>query len=324
MTEADRQLESLADVLVATYGLATRPTVTHIRDGQGQSRIYRVEDGAQTSILRLYGPQPGDAPDRIETEAAWLGFLHSQGCRVAAPLPLPDGRFVAALPGAVFTQYACRFTFAEGTPQWPPTPAQSQQLGAALARLHQASDRFVPPGPVRVYDLDELVERPLSRMLPFVAAAEDRAYLRQLADQIAAALAAIPPTAPFHGMIHGDVHQGNAHWTAAGDLMLFDFTLCGVGWRIYDFTGFLWPLRDESIDARGVRAACDHFVAGYQSVRPLDAAELAAIPACVKARDFWEMADWIANDSTTEPAVFADWMQTLLARFRKTPLIMQP
>ena len=320
MSEQGLDLEYLADFVFATYGLPTRPTVTHIRDGQGQSRIFRVQTGADTTILRLYGPQPDGTPALIESEAAWLLFLQSQGCAVAAPLPQPSGSLVTTLPASGAPRYAALFTFAEGCPQWPPTAEQSAQLGAALARLHQVSDGFAGAGPVRSYGFAELIEGPLSRMLPFVEAPEDRAYLRELGDRIAQALEAIPQAAPFHGMIHGDVHQGNAHFSEAGDLMLFDFTLCGRGWRIYDFAGFLWPLRDDSIDAPGVRTACDSFVAGYQSVRPLHTAERAAIPACVKARDLWETGDWIATDPTAEAAVLQDWMRTLLARFRRTPL----
>ncbi|MBA3469921.1 MAG: phosphotransferase [Herpetosiphonaceae bacterium] len=320
MTEQGLSVDALADFVFTTYGLAERPAVTHIRDGQGQSRIFRVQTDAEPLILRLYGPQPAGSPAWIESEAAWLRFLQSHGCHVAAPLAVPGGDLVATLPVAGDSTYAVLFTFAEGTVEWPPTPAQSEQLGATLAHLHQVSDGFTGAGPVRHYDFAELIERPLSRMLPFVEAAEDRAYLQQLGAQIAQTLGAIPQTAPFHGMIHGDVHQGNAHFTSAGELMLFDFTLCGRGWRIYDFAGFLWPLRDDSIEAPGVRTACDHFVAGYQSVRPLDPAELAAIPACVKARDLWEAGDWIATDSTAEPAVLRDWMRTLVARFRQTPL----
>jgi Ser/Thr protein kinase RdoA (MazF antagonist) len=317
MPEQNLNLDELADFVFTTYGLATRPTLTHIRDGQGQSRIFQVQTASETTILRLYGPQPDSTPAWIESEAAWLLFLQAQGCRVAAPLAQPNGSLVATLPSQ---QYACLFTFAEGTPQWPPTAAQSEQLGATLAHLHQVSDGFVGAGPLRSYDLDTLIELPLSRMLPFVKDSQDRAYLEQVAAQITRSFSAIPQAAPCHGMIHGDVHQGNAHFTPAGELMLFDFTLCGRGWRIYDFTGFLWPLRDDSIDAPGVRTACDHFVSGYQSVRPLDAAELAAIQAGVKARDFWETGDWIANDPTLDAAVLQDWLQRLIARFRQTPL----
>ncbi len=317
MTDQGSDLENLADFLFASYGLAERPVVSHIRDGQGQSRIFQVQTASDTTILRLYGPQPDGTPAWIASEAEWLRFLQAQGCRVAAPLLQPNGSAVATLPNQ---QYACLFTFAEGSVEWPPTAAQSAQLGAALAQLHQVSDGFAGDGPARSYDVAELIERPLSRMLPFVEAAEDRAYLQELGARIAQSLGAIPQAAPFHGMIHGDVHQGNAHFTAAGELMLFDFTLCGRGWRVYDFTGFLWPLRDESINAPDVRTACDHFVSGYQSVRPLDATEVAAIPACVKARDLWEAGDWIATDPSAEPAVLQDWMRTLVARFRQTPL----
>ncbi|HEY1015568.1 MAG TPA: phosphotransferase [Herpetosiphonaceae bacterium] len=320
MTHPSLSVEAIAAHVAAAYAWPAPPAVSLIRDGQAASSIYRVEAADGPRILRVYGPPPHSAPGWIAAELAMLSFLERQGLAVAAPCPQADGSLMLTISDGAAARPAALFAFADGSPRWPPTEAESFALGAALARIHGSLDAFaIPPG-ARTYDAAQLIDRPLSLMLPFVPAAADQAFLRELGAEIGAALAAIPQAAPWHGMLHGDVHQGNVHFDDAGAPTFFDFALCGAGWRVFDFTGFLWPLRDDSIGQPGVRAACREFLAGYESVRPLAPAERAAIGACVRARDFWETADWIASDQGAESAVFEDWLRTLLERFRRGPV----
>lgn len=306
----------LAEQLRVAYGWPSPPLVTLIRDGQAGSRIYRVDTPDGPRILRIYGPPPHSAPGWIAAEMALLSFLQRHGRAVAAPIPRADGGLTMTIVDGETSHPAALFTFAAGSPIWPPTAPQSFRLGAALAHLHGCADAFPIPPTARAYDLEALVARPLRHMLRFVPQEADQLFLQDLGAEIGRALTAIPCAAPAYGMLHGDVHQGNVHFSATDEPTFFDFAVCGVGWRVFDFTGFLWPLRDDSIAAPGVRAACRQFLAGYESVRPLAAAERAAIGACVRVRDFWETAEWIAADHATPASDFEQWMQTLLTRFR--------
>ena len=130
----------------------------------------------------------------------------------------------------------------------------------------------------------------------------------QTAAQAATLFAAVPDAGGAIGPIHGDLHQGNCHFNAVGNgdqLTFFDFSNAGVGWRVYDLSGFLWPLRDDTIRDPAIQAACDAFLDGYRSVRPLLPEEEKAIMASVKARDFWEAGCWLEFGENLDPATCA-------------------
>ena len=66
--------------------------------------------------------------------------------------------------------------------------------------------------------------------------------------------------------------------TVEGQITLFDFDLCGPGWRAYDIGTFL-------ID--DPEAIAEAFLEGYQGVRLLSAMEQAAIPLFQIAQSIW-------------------------------------
>ena len=42
------------------------------------------------------------------------------------------------------------------------------------------------------------------------------------------------------GIIGGDFHGWNLHFTENNELTLFDFDLCGYGWRAFDLAVYRW------------------------------------------------------------------------------------
>lgn len=323
-TESGKEDEkALVEVVRADYG--EEPTeVRLLRDGQAGNRTYLLRSDGQKSILRVYGGYWRDRQDWIDFELALLVFLSRHEVPVSTPVPRLDGRWRGELKNPNGPQHVARFTFVEGTMEWPMSEPKSRALGAALARLHRAADAFPPQRSVREYDVARLIERSLERIRLYLSDSvpEQRDAwdaLVALGKRIAVLLNSIGTRQGEYGVIHGDIHQGNAHFGADGQPTLFDFSLCGIGWRTYDLTGFLWPLRDETIQEEAYRRSCDAFLSGYQSERPLSPAELDAIPAFVKLRDYWETGDWLEcrqpdADTVTQGVV------DLVRRFRAFPL----
>ena len=68
-----------------------------------------------------------------------------------------------------------------------------------------------------------------------------------------------------------------------------------------------------------MKAACAAFLDGYRSVRPLLPEEKNALPASVKARDFWETGCWLEFDKNVDPAVVRKGLHSLAAQFRRFP-----
>ena len=117
----------------------------------------------------------------------------------------------------------------------------------------------------------------------------DWAFLRQVAAAIQPRIAALSTELPYYGLCHGDAASANAHVTDEGHLTLFDFDMCGAGWRAYDIATFLI---DES------EPVATAFLEGYTAVRAVTDAERASIPFFQIVQSIWVLglrADYI-ND----------------------------
>jgi homoserine kinase type II len=104
-------------------------------------------------------------------------------------------------------------------------------------------------------------------------APELRAVAVQLGARLSAAERARDPRIP-HGIIHGDLFRDNILWEGGRPSALLDFESASDGPWVYDLmvTVLAWCYGDD-LDLALVRA----MFAGYRSVRPLEANELAAL-----------------------------------------------
>jgi len=65
---------------------------------------------------------------------------------------------------------------------------------------------------------------------------------------------------------------------------LLDFEYAGYGWRVFDIATFFSNQLTQRGRSEHTRGLLDTFLDGYQSERPLSAAELVALPAFVTLR----------------------------------------
>jgi homoserine kinase type II len=160
------------------------------------------------------------------------------------------------------------------------TPARARAFGAALAELHVAG-LALPTAWRRgsIYDHDHLEMR-LSRC----ERVDDKALTRAIAllrEELAIAKSAAPlRRAATHGIIHGDLFRDNVLWDGDRISAILDFEQASGGSLAYDLAvcinDWCWT------DAPRVELAAA-LVAGYRAVRPLTAADLAALPIEVRA-----------------------------------------
>ena len=309
-------MDSLVEAVREAYDLAV-VSASLIRQGGDGNQTFRIEAAGTTYIARLYGEQGRTHPQWVRFEAEFLAHLDKTGVSVSAPLRRRDGNLYGIMEGVP----AIVFTFAEGAVEWPTRPENARVLGSELARLHLASDTLQTTAEPRRFDADRLIWQPLELMLPFIREdAETTQILQQTAESAATLIAAIPSAGGALGPIHGDIHQGNCHFKPDGHLTFFDFSNAGVGWRAYDFAGFLWPMRDDTINDPAIRAACDGFLAGYRTMRPLLTEEERALPAFIKTRDYWETGSWLAHDKNADPTVVRRGLNDLAGLFARFPL----
>jgi Ser/Thr protein kinase RdoA (MazF antagonist) len=184
-------------------------------------------------------------------------------------------------------RYYTLFSFAPGTVRYPLTVAQCHMLGMYMAQIHQTSNSFSTSHPRHHFDLAFLLDDAIERIKPFLHAQSDVDInvIETAADLVRAQVANITRTEDTYGIIGGDFHGYNNHFTDSDDLTFFDFELCGYGWRAYDLAVFLWNARSNNTPSEWWEAVLQ----GYQTVRQLTQAEQAALPTLIYARHIWLM-----------------------------------
>jgi Ser/Thr protein kinase RdoA (MazF antagonist) len=142
-----------------------------------------------------------------------------------------------------------------------------------MAQLHDQADGWTPPpdfvriqwdhetffGDVMVYG--DTPARGCWALLP------DEVRIRF--DAVGTRLAEVMPEVGGVGLIHADLHLGNALFHRGG-VRLIDFDDCGFGARLYELAVALWELRERP-DYPVYR---DALVAGYRTRRSIDVARL--------------------------------------------------
>ncbi len=234
--------------------------------GGFENHVYRVRpSGAEepphsaTRILRL-SHVSHRTPDEIAAELAFVGYLHSHGAPVCAPLPVEgntlevDGPWTAVL-------------FEEAPGRAPEEADQGPSLfeawGAAIGRFHRLAGSYAGP-PRRAWEDDP--------HLDFRARLAAEPTILRRAEALLGRLRALPRDVDF-GMVHGDAHAGNLRLDR-GRLRFFDFDDCAERWFAQDIAVVLFyaVLQRWIPDGARERAARDFlppFLRGYRRERPL-------------------------------------------------------
>ncbi|GBQ29414.1 homoserine kinase [Gluconacetobacter azotocaptans] len=223
-------------------------------------------------ILTLYERRvdPGDLPWFL----GLMGYLSDHGLSCPRPVPARDGAALRTLAG----RPAAVTTFLSGV--WPRQvlPAHCAPVGAALATLHAAG---------RGYDAVRPNALGPAAWPALVAAcrADGDSFQPGLMAELDAALADILPAWPGQGghadlprgQIHADLFPDNVFFLDGGVSGIIDFYFACTDLLAYDIAICLnaWCFdADGSFDVAKSRA----LIAGYESVRPLSAAERRALP----------------------------------------------
>jgi homoserine kinase type II len=234
---------------------------------------------------------------KSEADVAWeaqlIAALADGGVATPAPRRARDGRPYAPLGGGSGAQekWVSVFPWCDGRHVSPGevTPEIAAAFGAALARLHLVGLELPAHWRRRsIYDHDHLVARYAA-----FSGSTDPALARAIAvigDGLAAATAASAVRrGATHGIIHGDLFRDNVLWNDLPDggrlVAILDFEQASGGSLAYDLAVCI---NDWCWDGGLVRDAAAGLLAGYQRVRPLTAADRAALPIelCAAAMRF--------------------------------------
>ena len=244
---------------LAEYDIGTLLAFRGIAEGVENSNFSLRTTGGDF-ILTLYERRVNPA------ELPWfLGLMrHLADGGLACPLPVAgrDGQALRRLAN----KHAAITTFLAGV--WPRRvrPAHCRPLGAALARLHVAGAGFSPARP------NALGPGAWTRLLADSAARADEVQAglaAELADALGGVLANWPAGLP-QGHIHADLFPDNVFFLDGEVSGLIDFYFACTDALAYDVA--------VCLNVTGARL----LLAGYESVRPLDRAERAALPVLAR------------------------------------------
>jgi homoserine kinase type II len=274
--------------LLALYDIGTPMTFKGIAEGVENSNFYLQTDRG-AFILTLYEKRVavGDLP-------FYLGLMdHLAGRGIVCPRPVParDGRQSVTLNGRA----AAIVTFLNGLSLRRPHVEHCASAGTMLARLHVAGEGF---GLTRANALGPAGWKPLSDAIGS-RADEVEGGMRALIDNSLADLARDWPRDLPTGVIHADYFPDNVlfmHDTVSG---VIDFYFACNDMFAYDLSVMLnsWCFEiDGSYNITKGKA----LLSGYRTVRPVSAAEAAALPVLMRGSALrfllTRLYDWLNPD----------------------------
>ena len=260
--------------------------LTHLRGIEGgiENTNYFASTDQGEYVLTLFERL---THDQLPFYLYLMKHLAEQGIPVPKPAANLDGDILHALcgkPAAVVNRLT-------GQSQLAPQIAHCAQMGSMLARMHLAA---------RDYQRSQPNLRGLTwwnETAPAILAHMDEAQSSLLRSELAyqnhmaqsAAYAALP-----QGPVHADLFRDNVMFEAETLTGIFDFYFAGVDTWLFDLAVCL---NDWCIDLPTGAHVADRaraLLAAYQSVRPLQMAERALLPAMLRAGAlrFWISRLW--------------------------------
>ncbi len=246
---------------------------------EGMNEVHRVDGPDGRYVLRVHGlgkwwlRNEGD----LQFELELLTHLRQHELPVSSPVPRISGELLGVFQTSGDDRYYSLFTWAPGEPVGRRLIGdQVHRVGQLIARIHLSADLFSTELPRYELGEDTLLDRPLRVMDAALRRADAglATYVRIEIEKVRERLRAFDPGPDGWGIVHGDLQDLNYHLSAENKITLFDFDLCGYGWRGYDLAYYVTrlpePLRQAALD-------------GYGSVRPISDAERAMIPTFGRA-----------------------------------------
>ena len=278
-----------ADALCQRLGLGALTALQGIRSGIENTNYYATTARGQW-VLTLFERLPAaELPYYLQL----MQHLAARGVPVPAPQAGADGGLVHTVAG----KPAALVTRLPGSHRLHPDAAHCAQVGAMLARMHQAVADF---GAHKPHDRGlAWWTATVPVVLPHLAPATAALLGEELSFQQGFAASAAGQALPC-GAIHADLFRDNVMFddTAGPDLLcgFFDFYFAGDDSFLFDLAVCLNDWCCDADTGALVEPLAAAFVKAYEARRPLTGAEHRALPALLRAAAlrFWisRLWDW--------------------------------
>jgi homoserine kinase type II len=282
---------------------AEAAALLHTLDLGDLTELRGIQGGIENTNYFVTSERDGATLEHVLTVFERLGFeqlpfyLHLMKFLAGKGIPVPDpaataqGEILHKLQG----KPAAVVDKLRGKSELSPGILHCQAVGDMLARMHLAGRDFAMSQP-NLRGLPWWNET-VPVVLPFLSAPQADLIRTELAYQnhVAAspAYAALP-----RGPIHADLFRDNVMFEAGELTGFFDFYFAGCDTFLFDIAVCLndWCVhhRQDATDGSHDAARAQAFLAAYQAVRPLSAAERSLLPALLRAGAlrFWISRLW--------------------------------
>lgn len=175
-------------------------------------------------------------------------------------------------------------------------PQNCYNYGKIISKFHLITNNFTSSAPSLNANLKFLLDTPLERIKDYLGPSrkKDLSYLMNLSQHLKDKINNFDQEKYTNGwgVIGGDFHGANHFCERNGKITLFDFDLCGYGWRMYDIAVFKWALFNicrRAPKLKNRELLWQAFLDGYESHILLNEELLEMIPVFVQARQIWLM-----------------------------------
>lgn len=252
-----------------------------------QNFVYEIEASGGPAILRLTH-ESHRSREEVGAELQWLLDLRQRGLPVPDVLPSGRGALSEIADSAAGKFIVACFERVEGCTPDPRTPEfwrdeMFEQLGALIARLHQASyeAHWRPATLGRRTFRDESVVQNFHLYIP-----AEQTKVHDAFDRVLARLDRLPRTRDVFGLIHADLNHANFVIAPSG-LKIFDFDDSDYSWFAYDLLVpiFHFPLDEPELMQQRATKAFRALLRGYGGVRRFNPVWLEWLPLLCQWRD---------------------------------------
>ena len=261
--------EALASFL-ANYDLGKVLSFKGIAGGV-ENTNYLLRTDKDTYILTLYEKRVAEAD--LPFFIGLMDHLAHRGFACPQPIRNRNGNALGHLEG----RPAAIISFLEGMEISHPTPDHCFMAGVTMANMHQKAQGFSieRPNALDPSGWPDLVESSRARADTVEPGMEEL-----ITSELVFAQQNWPAQIP-HGVIHADMFKDNVFFLDGQLSGVIDFYFACNDYLAYDIAVGInaWCFDD---DYRFDQRACSQLLKGYQSIRPLEAAELAALPVLAR------------------------------------------
>lgn len=262
----------------------------------GDNDHYLVESKSNSYVLRVYRYNKHwlHNEDSYLFEIDLLLFLKQNGISVSYPLPMDNSSYIDKIQAPEGQRYFILFSKATGKIMVFDEDS-FYHYGAMISKFHSVSNHFKSQYQKTPIDVKFLIDLPVKRINTAFYSIYKNAVdsLNVLAEDLRSKINDFHANilSDEYGIIGGDFHGGN-HFHELNNtqkITLFDFDLCGYGWRVYDIAVLKWELFVENTihEIPNRISLWKAFLNGYNSNRALNNQELNMINIFIQVRQIW-------------------------------------